>query len=336
MRNHWVALFFTCRVFGVLLLFMVAGCTGTTPTADPGGPLLTGPDQLPKQLATVELSPTPPQQEQLATVIAATLDSRLPTSTSIPASPTPTTTPYIGTFLGNATFQSGNALIRVRVRSQGTPGLTPLPGTAIATAGTVKPATPIPFIVTEANPGVPPINTVPGQVALPTAIASLPACAVQPAAEFVGASGNPLVRQQIGCPTGQPFGLTLVVQPFERGLMFWRDTKQIYALSTAQIQVQATVDTLWIIPDQWNETLPADDPGLQPPGGLLQPIRGFGYAWRSNPPIRDALGWATQPEMPVGAVWQDFERGWMMTGPGGVAYALIPGNPTGVHFGPLR
>src|SRR5262245_60288081 len=36
--------------------------------------------------------------------------------------------------------------------------------------------------------------------------------------------------------------------------------------------------------------------GEKPPAGLYEPIRGFGKLWRSNPQVRNTLGWAAGPE----------------------------------------
>ena len=131
----------------------------------------------------------------------------------------------------------------------------------------------------------------------------------------------------------------MVAQPFQTGFMFWRDTHEIYVVSTAGIQKGAQTDTFWRVPDNWNESLPANDPALAAPAGLLQPVRGFGYVWRGNPAFRNSLGWALAAEQPYDSTWQDFEHGWMMTTNSGTVLAMIPldGPPatTGIHFGAL-
>ena len=49
--------------------------------------------------------------------------------------------------------------------------------------------------------------------------------------------------------------------------------------------------------DRWQEGQPAADPGLAPPAGLLQPVRGFGKVWREQlGGPNAATGWATRPE----------------------------------------
>ena len=52
--------------------------------------------------------------------------------------------------------------------------------------------------------------------------------------------------------------------------------------------------------------------GEIPPAGLLEPVRGFGKVWRSNPDVRGGLGWALAAEAGGSAAMQRFERGWMI------------------------
>ena len=282
---------------------MLVGCGGAAPTADPDGPILTGFDALPKSLATLVLSPTPnaPQAQ-------ATLDSRRPTDTPPPPTYTPTVTPYVGIFMGQPTF-SAAGIIPTGTRSVIVVTTAPLPGTKVA-----------------ANPGATPVSASRN-------------CGVQPGAQFANASKNPAVQQRIGCPTGAPYTVKLVVQTFQTGLMFWRETKEIYVVSTAGIQKGGSTDTFWRVPDNWNESIPANDPALVAPAGMLQPIRGFGYVWRSNANVRNSLGWALSGEQPFDSTWQDFEHGWLMTNNNGAVIALAPldGPPvtTGIHFGLL-
>jgi hypothetical protein len=162
---------------------------------------------------------------------------------------------------------------------------------------------------------------------------------VQPAPPFANAAKNPAVQQRLGCATGAPYTVKLVAQPFQTGFMFWRETREIYIVSTAGLQKGAPTDSFWRVSDNWNESIPASDPALVAPAGLFQPVRGFGYVWRSNAAIRNSLGWALAGEQPYDSTWQNFERGWMMTTNNGGVLALAPldGPPvtTGVHFGLL-
>jgi hypothetical protein len=288
---------------GILLVMAVlAGCAGPTPTPDPDGPILTGFDALPKSLATVFLSPTPNAPQAQATV-----DSRRPTDTPVPPTFTATPTPYVGIFMGAPTFSAGG-IIPTGIRGVVRVTLAPLPGTK-----------------------APPNSSAGNQ--------SPRSCAVQAAAQFANAAKNPAVQQKLGCPRGAPFNVKLVAEPFQTGFMFWRETREIYVLSTANILKGAATDTFWRVPDNWNESIPASDPSQVAPAGLLQPVRGFGYVWRSNTTMRNSLGWAIAGEQPYDSTWQDFEHGWMMTGNNGGVFALAPldGPPatTGIHFGVL-
>jgi hypothetical protein len=301
------------EIFMILCLF-IAGCNSANPTPNPDGPILGGFEALPKALATVAFSPTPDSTQAFATLV-----NRKPTETPLPPSATPSPTPYVGIFMGEPTFSS-NSMVIAGTRPPAFQTLPPGPGT--------RPVKDNPPAQSDNNTsantnggGTVPVN-----------------CSVQPAAPFANVAHNGNVAPRIGCPSGDAYPVHLVVQPFEKGFMFWRDTKEIYIVSTAALRNGATTDTFWRMVDNWNESLPADDPAIVPPGGLLQPVRGFGYIWRSNPNIRNSLGWALATEQSYESTWQNFEHGWMMTH-NGTVLALIPsdGPPptTGIHFGPL-
>lgn len=170
------------------------------------------------------------------------------------------------------------------------------------------------------NPGI--TGGIASGVVAPAATGS---CSIPAAGIFGNAFLS--VQPRLGCPLNAGTSVApMVTQPFERGVMFWRgDTRQIYAL--------ASNGQFWQTPDSWNEGMPADDPAFAPPGGLLQPVRGFGWVWRNTGAIRDALGWATLPEAQYNGFWQDFERGAMLLGDNGRLYALF--SAEGQHSGPL-
>ncbi len=293
-------------ILGVLL----AGCGNPTPPANPDGPVLTGFNSMPKALATVYISPTPNLPERQVTL------TQRPTETLAPPTLTPTPTVYLGVFMGDRTLPPGTVGFQATA-PRGPLVVTLAPGAVTRTA---------------ASGGGAPIR-----VTQPAGAARN--CPMQPGPAFAAVASNPAIQQRLGCPTAPSVTMRLVSQPFQTGFMFWRETKEIFALSTAAFQRDATVDTYWRLTDTWNESLPASDPGLVAPPGLIQPVRGFGFAWRSNPAIRAALGWALSSEQVYDAAWEEFERGWMMTGPTGAIFALSPSDPptnsTGVHFGLL-
>jgi hypothetical protein len=89
------------------------------------------------------------------------------------------------------------------------------------------------------------------------------------------------------------------VQHFEHGLMLWlQDRAEIWTLIDSPLNDQF----YWrVLPDAWSESQAESDPSLQPPADRLQPVRGFGVAWRlgggSYGPQRDDLGWAIDQEL---------------------------------------
>ena len=100
-----------------------------------------------------------------------------------------------------------------------------------------------------------------------------------------------------------PRTIDVVMQPFERGLMIWRGDDET-------ITVFANDGQTWVqYPDTFQEGEPESDPTMGAPGGLLQPVRGFGKLWRSQPNLREQLGWATDKERPYDGEVQDFARG---------------------------
>lgn len=272
----------------LLIAIFLAGCAEDSPGVPDDPPILTGFDGLPKQIATVEMSPTP---SPVLVGMPLAGEFQQPTGTPAPPQPTPTLTPYVGVFLGRPTSESGEALVD------------DIP-------------TPAPFVV-----GPMGSSSVGG-----LGDGSLTDCAIPPAAQFANAfAADPALQERLGCPVGAGSAEELAAQPFERGTLYWRQNKQIYALAHS--------GQFWQVADTWQEGMPADDPAYSAPAGLIQPIRGFGLVWRNNQAIRDAVGWGTQSETLIGSFWQDFERGAMLQGLHGQIVAIFPAE--GQHSGPL-
>jgi hypothetical protein len=117
---------------------------------------------------------------------------------------------------------------------------------------------------------------------------------------------------------GAPFpqiSIGIVTQPFERGQMVWVPGVQ-----------PSTPGFIWVVfydnsrralvwnnyADSWREGEPVSG-SEKPPVGLVEPIRGFGKLWRSNPEIRNTLGWAVAPEIADIGHLQYFQGGaWML------------------------
>jgi hypothetical protein len=96
-----------------------------------------------------------------------------------------------------------------------------------------------------------------------------------------------------GCPADAPLITDAAEQHFHRGTMVWnRAEDRIYVLfgdggGPAWRAYQDAFDE--------GEDL-VSDPGIQPPPGSYQPIRGFGLVWREQPGVRNRLGWAMDTE----------------------------------------
>ncbi|MDQ5824093.1 MAG: zf-HC2 domain-containing protein [Chloroflexota bacterium] len=117
------------------------------------------------------------------------------------------------------------------------------------------------------------------------------------------------VRERLGCPTIPEEGvLPAAQQHFQYGYMFWRgDTRTIYVFLRSGPRDQYGT---WLeVKDTWVEGEPVPTvEGGAPDGGYI-PVRGFGKIWASDPELRRMIGYATEPETSVGAVWQPFEHG---------------------------
>lgn len=275
-------------ILGILLI-MLAACGDSEAPPNPDPPILTGFEAVPKQLATIAMTPTPTSVMAGGSSVAVSVV----TPTSGPPRPTATLTPYVGVFLGEPTSESGEA----------PPTLAPYIANAVP--GNTGPIGPV---VSSGNVGVPINGT----------------CATPVMTTF--ANAYPGAQDRLGCPVNDGSTLSIVAQTFERGTMYWRsDTRTIYAL--------ASDGQFWQVADSWNDGMPVDDPMLVPPGGLIQPVRGFGLAWRNTQAIRDAIGWATAAEYPYQGMWQDFERGAMFVGTNNQVYAIYAAE--GTHSGPL-
>jgi len=101
--------------------------------------------------------------------------------------------------------------------------------------------------------------------------------------------------------------------PFESGHMFWReDTNEIFVLINAEDEFAGSFS---VYQDTWREGMPETDPEIQAPEGLLQPVRGFGQAWRTYPGVRDSLGWGTSAMQGYTALIVDDQDTLLVSGP---------------------
>ena len=211
------------------------------------------------------------------------------------------------------------------------PTTTPAPTLPLPTAVLLLPTMPI------ATPGPTPTRAIDAEIP-PT---PTPACEMPPAPFGAAWASAPEVQAALGCATGTPQTMRGAWQTYEHGVMFWREQdRSIFVLSTRALQSGQTTDSWWRFDDTYEEGEPEDNMGLNPPPGMIMPVRGFGKVWRQNGFVRDAVGWAITSETGGESTWLAFEGGWMMSGPDErTLYALVPMDAppytTGFHFGPM-
>jgi hypothetical protein len=123
-----------------------------------------------------------------------------------------------------------------------------------------------------------------------------PASTPAPNADATAAEPPP-VPTGAAIPTPVSNQIIVSEQAFQNGRMFWLEpNREIWVMiEDGESSTQGT----WLIRnDTWDEaTELAFDPSITPPDeDLFQPERGFGKLWRENQELRDALGWALDPE----------------------------------------
>jgi len=96
------------------------------------------------------------------------------------------------------------------------------------------------------------------------------------------------------CPSSPPILTDGAEQHFQYGLMLWTKAEDLIHVLFFD---EGTQPAYKIFLDEWDEGEPESDPGIVPPAGLYQPVRGFGLVWREEPGIRDRLGWARDREV---------------------------------------
>lgn len=135
-------------------------------------------------------------------------------------------------------------------------------------------------------------------------------CAVPVLWELYYSGYNPSV---FGCPIpGQDYeDFAGARERFERGEMYWIQLRGGGATIYVVTYGQNNQLTYQRFPDTWSEGQSVSG-GLKPPQGLVEPTRGFGKVWREQPGVREALGWALEPEQAAVITYQEFERGALM------------------------
>ena len=134
-------------------------------------------------------------------------------------------------------------------------------------------------------------------------------------------------ESRTSCPLRPAVYVAAAEQVFENGRMLWLNTGPsrsgpvIYVLSDYP-PTSGGRNIYGVYDDTWTEGEPDNDPSIANPEGLLQPIRGFGKVWRTEPGVRERLGWAVSPEQGYGGAYQ---LGWYPYGPGSTYYRAADG-----------
>lgn len=150
------------------------------------------------------------------------------------------------------------------------------------------------------------------------------ACQIDPDPAIVVGQAN--WRETFACPTSLRRDATLEWVPFEHGYAIrYPDAREIYILYDGG---EFKGGTLARYEDTWQEGDPVSDPDIDPPEGFFQPQRHVGLVWRTQPDVRQRLGWATNPASEYAGWQQDFQDGALtVTAAGnGDLIALDPGD----------
>jgi hypothetical protein len=196
--------------------------------------------------------------------------------------------------MSTATLPQPTALpVETNAQPSATAAPTSLPTVTVAPTSTPTPLPTAP----------PPTATPPPPTSTP--IPPTPACALAADPQLAPAWD----RTRLGCPTAGASIIWAAWEPFERGYMLWRsDTDSVYVLQM-QDGSNLFAGTWQLRTEKWDGSNP-DGVGLSPPPGLHEPVRGFGWLWRTylgGPGSQ--VGWAREEEKGFCANMQPFESG---------------------------
>jgi hypothetical protein len=157
---------------------------------------------------------------------------------------------------------------------------------------------------------------------LPTTIAQAstpgaPPCVIPIDTEFsLNWELDPSIREGLRCPTEPAFAYVGVNQLFERGVMYYLPSGEIYTFTLAG----DARGRLWYAP----QAPPDQGWTVDAPPGLRMPISGFGAVWKAVDGVRQALGFARTEEQSVSLRLQRFEGGaLLLDGSAGQTFALV-------------
>lgn len=308
----------------LLLLIALAACQPPPPVLPTLVVLATLP---PPTTATPTVSPTATEIAALPTDTAVATPTDEPTATGTPAptftppptltdTPLPTVTRTPSLTITNTNTRPPTSTFTATVELSGIESLGELAGRTTLlppeqlynaptlTAFHIAEQTLIAgreIIVTYPAGGFP--TSAPGN--LGTAAAPPVICAIPPPAALSALfAADTTLQNQIGCPLGITATQSgSAAQLFERGMMVY------LAGNPGTIYSLANDGTFRRFNDTFAAGVDPDSGGETPPVGYLEPVRGFGKVWRTNPDVRLALGWAIIPEAGDTASLLAFERG---------------------------
>ncbi|MEM7029158.1 MAG: protein kinase [Chloroflexota bacterium] len=190
--------------------------------------------------------------------------------------------------------------------------------------------TAIPATETATNTATPTLTPTPTDTPTPTATPVLLAnCSIKPDGRFL--SFWDTQKDALGCPTDRHVTIpTMAEELFEGGHMFWRsDSDQVYLVYDRRRSNGVELfegDWALVRSDlKWDGSDP-DGVGLNPPPGLVEPKRGFGWLWRNYLDAEEGrFGWALDREYGFDNLGQSqaFERGIIFKGSSPKLYILL-------------
>jgi hypothetical protein len=156
----------------------------------------------------------------------------------------------------------------------------------------------------------------------------LPISCLYPADPVFGTvwTTNAAARSALGCP-GEPATPYIgTVQFFERGVMYWLPTGELWTVAPGG----AAGGQFWYVP-----LAPPDQGWHSPaPEGLREPEFSFGALWRANDAIRQALGFARADESSVSITVQRFDGGALLFDMTSAQVFALVGRDDGIAYGP--
>ncbi len=294
------------RKISLLLLILLAACTGT-PTPVVQLPTLAvlpsvTPSLTPTATSSPTDTPTPTDTPSATDTFTPTpSDTPIPTLTPTPTdtftlTPSQTITDTV-TFTPSPTFTASPELDSLGELAFLSRRATILPPATLYNPATLT-AVGFAALTHIAEMNASPTAPAPAAPVIPTQAPI--ACALPPPG---GLASDPSVTASLGCPQGAEISITTAVEAFEHGSMIY------LAGSPGSIYVLTLDGRFRRFDDTWVQGVDPESGGETPPLGLIEPKRGFGKVWRDNLDVRGSLGWAVTDEQGGSGSLQLFDHG---------------------------